>query len=146
MIASDSSSDSYGDSGGIVGDGNGNSVHSLLSNERTIGAAQAFFSAAVAKPDVAWPATVNIDGNRATHQSLVNLGEFDARWRAVKVRENRYINNRIELAHRIRKDQFDLPDRDDGRKPSLRTHWDFALGCAPDDRRPTTDVRRTLVR
>jgi transposase-like protein len=142
-------------------DRNGKSVHSFLSNERTTDAAQAFFRGAVARPDVAWPTTVNLDGNRATHQSLANLRGCDARWASVKVRENRYINNRIEqdhraikqrcasmlghksfgsaaitltgveLAHRIRKGQFAIPSQGSGKAPALNKCWEAALHPPP---------------
>ena len=138
-------------------DRDGKSVHSLLCNERTIGSAQAFFQGAVARGDVQWPGTINLDGNRATHQSLAILGSKDIRWRAVKVRENRYLNNLIEqdhraikqrcapmlgfksfesatvtlagveLAHRIRKRQFAVPANAGEQKLSLKDHWEVAL-------------------
>jgi len=144
-------------------DRNGRSVHSLLSNERTINAAQAFFTGAVARPEVTWPTTVNLDGNRATHQSLANLRSVDARWETVKVRENRYINNRIEqdhrgikqrcasmlghktfasaaitlagveLAHRIRKAQFRISRGVNGKGLPLNRSWEAVLHARPDE-------------
>jgi transposase-like protein len=144
-------------------DREGKSVHSFLSNERTTDAAQAFFQGAVGRPDATWPRTINLDGNRDTHQSLANLRELDSRWAMVKVRENRYINNRIEqdhraikqrcasklghktfgsaaitlagveLAHRIRKGQFALPTHKDHRAPSLDKCWEAALHVRSGD-------------
>ncbi|HEY0768683.1 MAG TPA: IS6 family transposase, partial [Steroidobacteraceae bacterium] len=144
-------------------DRNGKSIHSLLCENRTIESAKAFFQAAVARPEVLWPATINLDGNAATHQSLRQLGREDPRWEGVTVRANRYLNNRIEqdhraikqrcasmlglktigsaavtlsgieLAHRIRKGQFHLPVTGTGPQPSLREQWDSALR-KPEDR------------
>ena len=139
-------------------DRNGHSVHSLLCVNRTIESAKAFFRSAVARPEVSWPATINLDGNAATHQGLRALGVEDERWKSVKVRANRYLNNLveqdhravkqrcasmlglkafgtaavtfrgIELAHRVRKGQFNLPIADNSRRQSLRDRWDSALG------------------
>ena len=81
-------------------DRNGKSIHSLLCENRTIESAKAFFQTAVARPEVLWPATINLDGNAATHQSLRQLGRGDPRWKGVTVRSNRYLNNLIEQDHR----------------------------------------------
>ena len=51
-------------------DRGGKSVHSLLCVNRTIESAKAFFQSAVTRAEVPWPATINLDGNAATHQSL----------------------------------------------------------------------------
>lgn len=143
-------------------DRDGRSVHSMLSSSRNIAAAQAFFQGAVANPSASCPATVNIDGNAATLVGLKLLARDDPRWRNVQVRENRYVNNLIEqdhravkrrsaamhglksfntaaitlagveLAHRIRKRQFDLPvGRPDG-PASLKDSWQCALGAMPE--------------
>ncbi|MEO6080851.1 MAG: IS6 family transposase [Steroidobacteraceae bacterium] len=120
-------------------DRDGKTVHSLLCGDRTIGAAQAFFRSAVAKSEVSWPAMVNLDGHKASHRGLQLIGQEDDRWRSVALRTNRYLNNiveqdhraikqrcasmlglksfrsaattlsGIELAHRIRKQQFSMP-------------------------------------
>ena len=106
---------------------------------------------------------MNLDGNRATRQSLANLRGIDARWESVKVRENRYINNRIEqdhraikqrcasmlghksftsaattlagieLAHRIRKGQFKIRRDVYGKGQSLNKYWEAALHGRPDE-------------
>ena len=144
-------------------DRSGKSVHSLLCANRTIESAKAFFQSAVARLEVLWPATINLDGNAATHQSLRQLGSEDPRWKGVTVRANRYLNNLIEqdhravkqrcasmlglktfgsaavtlsgieLAHRIRKGQFHPPVTGKHPQPSLRQRWDAALG-KPEDR------------
>ena len=138
-------------------DRNGKSVHSLLCENRTIESAKAFFQTAVARPEVPWPTTINLDGNTATHQSLRQLASKDPRWKSVKVHANRYLKNLIEqdhraiklrcvsmlglkttgtaavtlagieLAHRIRKGQYHLPVNGCRRQRSLRELWNFAL-------------------
>jgi transposase-like protein len=111
-----------------------------------------------------WPDKINVDGYTATHLALRNLGKKDRRWRSVEVRSNRYLNNiveqdhraikrrcasmlglksfrsaaitlaGIELAHRIRKQQFSLPSDASDRPGSLKELWDLALradGASP---------------
>ena len=141
-------------------DRSGKSVHSLLCENRTIESAKAFFQSAVARREVLWPVTINLDGNAATHQSLRQLGREDKRWNGVCVRANRYLNNLIEqdhravkqrcaamlglktvgsaavtlggieLAHRIRKGQFQVPVKGNRSNVSLRERWDAALDRA----------------
>ena len=148
-------------------DRHGKSVHSLLCVNRTIESAKAFFKAAVARPEVLWPATVNLDGNAATHQSLRQLSREDTRWKGVTVRANRYLNNLVEqdhravkqrcasmlglktflsaavtlsgveLAHRIRKRQFQLPNASHSPRPSLRELWEIALKPPDEGELPT---------
>jgi transposase-like protein len=138
-------------------DRNGKSVHSLLREDRTIGSAQEFFRQAVKIPGSAWPEKINLDGNAASHLGLRLLAEEDARWRSVTVRARRYLNNvveqdhraikqrtrsmlglksfptaavtfsGIELAHRIRKRQFNLAYERAGRALSLKDLWDQAV-------------------
>jgi transposase-like protein len=168
-------------------DRNGKTVHSLLRANRDIESAQAFFRSAVARRDVPWPATVNLDGNIATHRSLQLLGEEDPRWKQVRVRTNRYLNNLIEqdhravkrrcaamlglksfgtaaitltgieLAHRIRKQQFELPIIGNVPRPSIREWWEYALrsprrpqpaveGGAPSLHQNSAAQRRTEFR
>lgn len=81
-------------------DRHGKSVASLLCTDRSMGAAQAFFRAAVSQDGVAWPEKFNVDGNSATHRGLRLLGDEDHRWRGVEVRARRYLNNVVEQDHR----------------------------------------------
>ena len=81
-------------------DKQGRSVDSLLCRERTMEAAQAFLRKAIANPSAGWPRTLNLDGYTASHRAVRLLGEEDARWRSVKVRSSRYLNNIIEQDHR----------------------------------------------
>src|SRR5688572_2380336 len=76
-------------------DRSGKSVHSLLCRDRGLESAQAFFRNAVDSTQ-AWPAKINVDGNAATHRGLRLLGDEDRRWRSVKIRARRYLNNLIE--------------------------------------------------
>ena len=91
------------------------------------------------------PAQSMLDGYTASHRAVRLLGQEDARWQSVKVRNSRYLNNiveqdhraikrrcasmpgfktfrmadltlsGIELAHRIRKRQFWVDLREQGR-------------------------------
>jgi transposase-like protein len=138
-------------------DRRGKSVASLLCNDRSLEAAQAFFRAAVSQDRVSWPEKINVDGNSATHRGLRLLAGEDHRWRGVEVRARRYLNNvveqdhrairqrcapmlglksfqtaaitlaGIELAHRIRKQQYSVPLGEDGQTRSLKDAWVAAL-------------------
>lgn len=76
------------------------SVASLLCNDLSMEAAQAFFRMAVSQESEAWPAKINFDGNSATHRGLRLLAAEDQRWRSVEVRARRYLNNVVEQNHR----------------------------------------------
>jgi len=136
----------------------GKSVASLLCNDRSMESAQAFFRAAVSQEAVPWPEKINVDGNSATHRGLRLLATEDRRWQEVEVRARRYLNNvveqdhraikqrcapmlglksfrsaaitlaGIELAHRVRKQQYGLLPGMKGRAPSLKELWAAALG------------------
>jgi transposase-like protein len=142
-------------------DRNGKSVHSMLSESRTIESAQEFFRQAV-RATGSWPEKINLDGNMASHRGLRLLGKEDSRWNAVAVRARRYLNNiieqghrvikrrlasilalksfrtaavtfsGIELAHRIHKHQFALAYERDGRALSLKQLWDQALSSTTE--------------
>ena len=141
-------------------DRRGKSVASLLCNDRSMEAAQAFFRAAVSQNGMPWPEKINVDGNSATHRGLRMLGDEDGRWRCVEVRARRYLNNvveqdhraikqrcapmlglksfhsaaitlaGIELAHRIRKQQYSLPMAASERAGSLKDSWTAALAVS----------------
>ncbi|MCC6294978.1 MAG: DDE-type integrase/transposase/recombinase [Bryobacterales bacterium] len=82
-------------------DRHGKSVASLLCDDRSMEAAQAFFRMfAVSQEGVLWPAKINVDGNSATHRGLRLLGDEGARWRGVDIRVRRYLNNVVEQDHR----------------------------------------------
>lgn len=99
----------------------------------------------------------SVDGNSATHRGLRLLATEDRRWQNVEVRARRYLNNvverdhraikqrcapmlglksfrsaaitlaGVELAHRVRKQQYSLPKGMKGRAGSLKELWDAAL-------------------
>src|SRR4051812_1358071 len=58
-------------------DKHGKSVASLLRADRGIDAARAFFREAVVANRNRWPATVNLDGNAASHRAMRLLGNED---------------------------------------------------------------------
>ena len=96
-----------------------------------------FFRQAVARQG-SWPSKINLDGSAATHRALLFLRRQDPRWQSVVIRSRRYLNNiaeqdhraikrrcasmlglksyrtasitlaGVELAHRIRKQQFSI--------------------------------------
>jgi transposase-like protein len=147
-------------------DRHGKSVASLLCTDRSMQSAQAFFRSAVSQDGVPWPERINVDGNSATHRGLRLLAEEDDRWRSVGVRVRRYLNNvveqdhraikqrcapmlglktfrsaaitlaGIELAHRIRKQQYSIPTGLGSRIVSLKDSWAAALaeGGPPNSR------------
>ena len=78
----------------------GKSVHSMLSDVRSVRAAQAFFQRSVNVAGTGWPSKINLDKYPASHRALKLLGEEDTRWRSVRVRDRRYLNNVIEQDHR----------------------------------------------
>ena len=105
-----------------------------------------------------WPEKINVDGNSATHRGLRLLATEDRRWQEVEVRARRYLNNvveqdhraikqrcapmlglksfrsaaitlaGIELAHRVRKQQYSLPMGMNGRARSLHELWAAWIG------------------
>lgn len=135
-------------------DRTGKTVHSELFSDRSIPTAQAFFCAAVKAPGAQWPEKINLDGSVSSRCALGLLGRKDPRWKAVEIRTRRYLNNvveqdhraikqrcrpmlgmktlrtaavtlaGIELAHRIRKQQFALPR---SHSPSHKALWDRVL-------------------
>lgn len=148
-------------------DKHGKSVGSLLRADRGMDAAQEFFRKALAENKFRWPTTVNLDGNAASHRALRLLADENPEWKSVVVRSCRYLNNvveqdhraikrrcasmlglksfktaaicfsGVELAHRIRKQQFSLARGRSDEPRSLKQLWDSALAsAAPDSMRP----------
>ncbi|MFO1375821.1 MAG: IS6 family transposase [Steroidobacteraceae bacterium] len=78
----------------------GKTVASMLSDARTMQAAQEFFRGAVCASGSCWPEKINLDRYHASHKALQLLGEEDVRWQSVVVRGNRYLNNVVEQDHR----------------------------------------------
>jgi len=135
-------------------DKRGKTVNSLLCADRSMFAAEEFFRQAVARQR-SWPSKINLDGNAATHRALLFLRRQDPRWQSVVIRSRRYLNNiveqdhraikrrcasmlglksyrtasitlaGVELAHRIRKQQFSIASQ--SRQSSLKQLWEQAL-------------------
>jgi transposase-like protein len=140
-------------------DRNGKSVESLLCGDRGMESALVFFRKAVDRQGAVWPSKINLDGNAASHRALRILRQEDPRWRSVTVRARRYLNNVIEqdhraikgrcapmlglksyrtaaitlagveLAHRIRKNQYSLMGNQVDYPYSLKQKWDRALSA-----------------
>ena len=55
----------------------GKSVHSMLSDVRSVRAAQAFFQRSVNVAGAGWPSKINLDKYPASHRALKLLGEED---------------------------------------------------------------------
>jgi transposase-like protein len=137
-------------------DKQGKSVDFLLRRDRGIAAAQAFFRKALATNPTRWPRKVTLDGHTPSHRALRQLRRENPKWKYVKVRSCKYLNNiveqdhraiksrcasmkgfksfndaaltiaGIELAHRIHKRQF-LFGLGRPRNCSLKTQWERAL-------------------
>ena len=142
-------------------DKHGKSVASVLRAEKGMEAAQEFFRNAVETNHFRWPSKVNLDGNAASHRALRLLANEDPKWKSVIVRSCRYLNNiveqdhraikrrcapmlglksfntaavtfaGIELAHRIRKQQFYLGRGTSAGNWSLKRLWELALARLP---------------
>ncbi len=151
-------------------DKHGKSVASLLRADKGMDAAQAFFRKAVASNQCIWPRKVNLDGNAASHRALRLLANEDLKWKSVVVRSCRYLNNiveqdhrvikrrcasmlglksfetaavtfaGIELANRIRKQQFSIRRGGKVGGWSLKQLWDQALAQTP----PSDHSRREI--
>jgi transposase-like protein len=121
-------------------DKHGRTVDLLLRRDRGISAAQAFFRKALGSVAPRVPRKITLDGHVPSRRVLWLLRREHPCWRNVEVRTNRYLNSvidqdhraikrrcasmagfkslasaaitidGIELAHRIRKRQFNLPD------------------------------------
>lgn len=145
----------------------GKTVDSLLCADRSESSARAFFTKALKTHQAKWPEKVNVDGNAATHRALRLLRQENPHW-SVLVRSRRYLNNiveqdhraikrrcapmlalkssptaaitlaGVELAHRIRKQQFSFGHRGLRRFRSLKHMW--ALALARDQRTPDKRV------
>ena len=138
-------------------DKHGKTVDFLLRPDRGIAAAQAFFRKALATNLPRWPRKVTLDGHAPSHRALRFLCREDPKWKHVRVRSCRYLNNiveqdhraikrrcasmtgfksfhnasitlaGIELAHRIRKRQFSFGPGRQRRAWSLKQLWGRAL-------------------
>src|SRR6202789_2201659 len=134
----------------------GKTVDSLLCADRSERSAREFFTKAIMTHHQRRPAKLNLDGNAASHKALSILRQENPDWQSVEIRSRRYLNNiveqdhraikrrcapmlamksfrtaattlaGVELAHRIRKRQFTVPYKRNGRVLSLKELWDQA--------------------
>ena len=118
---------------------------------------QGFFRKALASNLPRVPRKVTLDGHRPSRSALWRLRREHPRWRNVRVRTRKYLNNLVEqdhravtrrysamhglkcfgassitlagdeLAHRIRKRQFALGHARGRRRHTMRSAWDRAL-------------------
>ena len=135
----------------------GRTVDFYLSKQRDIGAAMAFFRKALASHPNKPPRKITVDGYKATHRALRLLRRRNATWRRVIVRSWQFLNNiieqdhraikrrvsamlgfktfrtaavtlmGIELAHKIRKQQFSIGYRRGRKYGSIAGAWAVAL-------------------
>lgn len=138
-------------------DKHGKTIDFLLRRDRGIAAAQALFRKALISVAPRVPRKITLDGHVPSRRALWLLRREHPCWRNVKVRTNRYLNNiieqdhraikrrcasmagfkslanasvtiaGIELAHRIRKQQFRLGQPRRRRRWSLKDEWAIAL-------------------
>lgn len=80
-------------------DRQGQTVDFRLSPNRDVAAAKAFFRKALATQGRA-PLSITLDGYAASHRAVRELPLESARWKRVKLRSSRYLNNMIEQDHR----------------------------------------------
>jgi transposase-like protein len=80
-------------------DRQGKSVDFLLSRNRDVAAAKAFFRKAEATQGQA-PRTVTLDGYAASHRAVRELSRHRAHWKRTKRRSSKYLNDMIEQDHR----------------------------------------------
>ena len=135
----------------------GNTVDSLLCADRSVSAARAFFCKALKTHHPRRPRKLNLDGNAASHRALGLLRLENPDLQSVEIRSCRYLNNiveqdhraikrrcapmlalksfrtaaitlaGVELAHRIRKRQFQLSPGAAPELSSFKHLWAFAL-------------------
>jgi transposase-like protein len=141
----------------------GKTVDSMLCADRSEASARAFFTKALQTHRSRAPRKVNVDGNAATHRALRLLRTENPGW-SVLIRSRRYLNNivgqdhraikrrcasmlalksfrtaattlaGVELAHRIRKQQFSFGRSGPRRFPSFKHMWAHVL--TPDETAP----------
>jgi transposase-like protein len=80
-------------------DRQGQSVDFLLSKNRDVAAAKAFFRKAETTQGQA-PQTVTLDGYAASHRAVREISRDRPRWKRTKLRTSKYLNNMIEQDHR----------------------------------------------
>lgn len=81
-------------------DKQGKTVDFLLRPDRGIAAAQAFFRKSLVTHQMRLPRKVTLDGHVPSHLALRLLRRENPKWKYVKVRSCKYLNNIIEQDHR----------------------------------------------
>ena len=81
-------------------DQHGQTIDFLLRRDRGIAAAQAFFRKALNSNGERFPRTVTFDGHVPSRSALWKLRREHVKWRNVRVRTNKYLNNIVEQDHR----------------------------------------------
>jgi transposase-like protein len=150
----------------------GKTVDSLLCADRSEHSAREFFTKALKTHHPRWPTKLNLDGNTASHRALRVLRQENRQWQYVEIRSRRYLNNiveqdhhavkrrcapmlamksfptaaitlaGVELAHRIRKNQFTFGSRGLHGFSSLKHAWARALVSDDDELAWREIVRR----
>ena len=138
-------------------DQHGKTIDFLLRPDRGIAAAQAFFRKALDSNGGRFPRKVTLDGHVPSRVALWRLRREHVKWRHVRVRTSQYLNNIVEqdhrgikarlrptkglksfasaaitlagfeLAHRIRKRQFNLRRRGHRYARSTQVDWQIAV-------------------
>jgi transposase-like protein len=80
-------------------DREGQTVDFLLSPNRDVKAAKAFFRKAT-KTQGRAPVSVTLDGYAASHRAVREMPRENTRWKRTKLRSSKYLNNLIEQDHR----------------------------------------------
>ena len=140
-------------------DKHGKTIDFLLRPTRGTAAAQAFFRKALSTNCYHWPKKVTQDGHKPSHLALRYPRREDPKWVKVKIRTSQYLNNiveqdhraikrrcacmlgfksftnasvvlaGIELAHRIRKHQFNVGRGQRSWSLPLNELWRRAITC-----------------
>ncbi|WP_405471091.1 IS6 family transposase (plasmid) [Morganella morganii] len=79
-------------------DSAGNTVDFLLTRHRDVKAARRFFKQAISHHPC--PLTVTIDKSSANRKALDSFNAGFSRYKPITIRQNKYLNNRIEQDHR----------------------------------------------
>lgn len=79
-------------------DSNGNTVDFLLTRQRNMKAARRFFKQAISRHPC--PLTVTMDKSGANRKAIDRFNVGFSRYKPITVRQNKYLNNRIEQDYR----------------------------------------------
>ncbi len=82
-------------------DSDGNTLDFLLSAKRDAQAAKRFFRKALSAVHPQEPRVINVDKNAAYPKAVDELKEKEDLFEKVELRQNKYLNNRVEQDHRF---------------------------------------------